>query len=238
MHAQGIIHRDIKPDNCLVTADNVLKIVDFGVSEMFEKDTAMNTAKSAGSPAFMPPELCVAKHGQVSGRMADIWSMGVTLYCLRLGRIPFEKKSIIDLFESIRSDSLEVPAEVDEPFRDLVSRLLEKDPSKRITMDEVREHPWVTKGGTDPLLSKEENTSDLIEPPTKEELDAAITGNMGRLLVVVCLSWYFCFRAHLPRMGLERLFFALQTPHLTFSPTAYLVDPARPSGHVLTSPLR
>lgn len=191
VHAQGIIHRDIKPDNCLVTADDVLKFVDFGVSEMFEKESAMNTAKSAGSPAFMPPELCVAKHGEVSGRMADIWSMGVTLYCLRFGRIPFEKTSVIDLYDSIRQDKTDIPSDCDTNLNDLLSRILEKDPSKRITMDEIRDHPWVTKDGADPLLSKEENTADLIEPPTEAELDAAITGNMGRLLIVVCALFHF-----------------------------------------------
>lgn len=104
MHAQGIVHRDIKPDNCLINEDDVLKIVDFGVSEMFEKQSDMTTAKSAGSPAFMPPELCVAKHGNVSGRAADIWSMGVTLYCLRYGRIPFEKTHLLDMYQAIRTD--------------------------------------------------------------------------------------------------------------------------------------
>ncbi|KAK5282310.1 hypothetical protein LTR16_005866, partial [Cryomyces antarcticus] len=128
LHAQGVVHRDIKPDNCLITEDDVLKIVDFGVSEMFEKKSDMATTKSAGSPAFMPPELCVAKHGQVSGRAADIWSMGATLYCLRYGRIPFEKTSVLEMYESIRTDELEVEDETNEDFYDLIHQLLEKDP--------------------------------------------------------------------------------------------------------------
>jgi [calcium/calmodulin-dependent protein kinase] kinase len=185
VHAQGIIHRDIKPDNCLITDDDALKIVDFGVSEMFEKDSDMNTAKSAGSPAFMPPELCVAKHGEVSGRACDIWSMGVTLYCLRFGRIPFEKTGMLDLYESIKHDDFSIGSNVGDDFLDLMKRVMEKDPDKRIRMEELREHPWVTKQGTDPLLPREENVANLIEPPTEEELNHAITGNVGRLLVVM-----------------------------------------------------
>jgi [calcium/calmodulin-dependent protein kinase] kinase len=138
LHAQGIIHRDIKPDNCLITHDDILKIVDFGVSEMFEKESTMHTAKSAGSPAFMPPELCVAKHGPVSGKAVDIWSMGVTLYCLRYGRIPFEKSGMLELYEAIKSDEPELEGEQDKDFEDLMRRLLEKDPDKRITMSELR----------------------------------------------------------------------------------------------------
>lgn len=138
LHAQGIIHRDIKPDNCLITHDDILKIVDFGVSEMFEKESDMHTAKSAGSPAFMPPELCVVKHGPVSGKAADIWSMGVTLYCLRYGRIPFEKSGMLELYESIKSDEVDLEDEKDDKFADLMLRLLEKDPDKRITMAQLR----------------------------------------------------------------------------------------------------
>jgi [calcium/calmodulin-dependent protein kinase] kinase len=98
----------------------------------------MATAKSAGSPAFMPPELCVAKHGQVSGRAADIWSMGVTLYCLRYGHIPFEKGSMLELYESIREDQVPLQEENDAKFADLMRRMLDKDPEKRITMEELR----------------------------------------------------------------------------------------------------
>lgn len=147
MHAQGIIHRDIKPDNCLVTEEDVLKIVDFGVSEMFDKEGEMKTAKSAGSPAFMPPELCVAKHGHVSGRAADIWSMGCTLYCLLFGRIPFEKTGMIELYQSIRTDELEFDSECNPELKELLHQLMEKDPQKRITMEEIRVGsftPWLS----------------------------------------------------------------------------------------------
>ncbi|KAI6842696.1 Pkinase-domain-containing protein [Hortaea werneckii] len=185
LHAQGIIHRDIKPDNCLITADDVLKIVDFGVSEMFEKESEMHVSKSAGSPAFMPPELCVAKHGHVSGRAADIWSMGVTLHCLRYGHIPFEKPGMLELYQSIREDPLPLQEEPDPNFQDLMARIFDKNPQTRITMKELRNQPWVTKNGTDPLLSAEENCSDIIAPPTQSEIDHAVTGNMGHLMVVM-----------------------------------------------------
>lgn len=116
----------------------MLKIVDFGVSEMFDKDGEMKTAKSAGSPAFMPPELCVAKHGHVSGRAADIWSMGCTLYCLRFGRIPFEKHGMIELYQAIRMDEVEFDSDCNEDLKNLLRRLLEKDPKKRINIEELR----------------------------------------------------------------------------------------------------
>jgi [calcium/calmodulin-dependent protein kinase] kinase len=133
-----VVHRDIKPDNLLLTEDDVLKISDFGVSEMFDKPDDMRTTKSAGSPAFLPPELCVAKHGEVSGKAADIWSMGVSLYCLRYGRIPFEQTGILDMYEAIKNDPVHLPPDEDPEFVDLINRILEKDPAKRITMAELR----------------------------------------------------------------------------------------------------
>ncbi|KAE8446121.1 hypothetical protein EG329_012492 [Mollisiaceae sp. DMI_Dod_QoI] len=184
-HAQGVVHRDIKPDNLLLTEDDVLKIVDFGVSEMFEKSSNMMTAKSAGSPAFLPPELCVTKHGNVSGKAADIWSMGISLYCLRFGHIPFERSGVLELYECIKTDEPKIDAEDEPEFCDLIRKLLEKDPTKRITMAEIREHPWVTKNGTDPLLSAEENTADLVEPPSEIEVNHAITAKMRNLIVMM-----------------------------------------------------
>jgi [calcium/calmodulin-dependent protein kinase] kinase len=134
----------------------VLKIVDFGVSEMFDKEGEMKTAKSAGSPAFMPPELCVAKHGHVSGKAADIWSVGCTLYCLLFGRIPFEQHGMIELYQSIRNDPLGFDSECNPELKELLQRLMEKDPQKRITMEEIRV-------GRDHLLRK--LTADLLGTP-------------------------------------------------------------------------
>ncbi|KAF7957937.1 hypothetical protein EAE96_003504 [Botrytis aclada] len=185
LHAQGVVHRDIKPDNLLLTEDDVLKVVDFGVSEMFEKASDMMTAKSTGSPAFLPPELCVTKHGDVSGRAADIWSMGISLYCLRFGHIPFERTGVLELYEAIKSDELDYEPSTDPQFVDLMRRILEKDPKKRIIMDEIREHPWVTNNGTDPLLPKEENIANLVEPPSEIEVNHAITAKMRGLLAVM-----------------------------------------------------
>ena len=146
LHAQGVVHRDIKPDNLLLTDDDVLKIVDFGVSEMFEKASEMRTAKSAGSPAFLPPELCVVKHGDVSGKAADIWSMGVTLHCLRFGHIPFEKPGVLELYESIKNDKFDIdPSNCSPDFCDLMLKLLEKDPAKRIKMPQIRVNVDITK---------------------------------------------------------------------------------------------
>ncbi|KAF7907197.1 uncharacterized protein EAF01_004784 [Botrytis porri] len=185
LHAQGVVHRDIKPDNLLLTEDDVLKVVDFGVSEMFEKASDMMTAKSTGSPAFLPPELCVTKHGDVSGRAADIWSMGISLYCLRFGHIPFERTGVLELYEAIKNDELDYEPSTDPQFVDLMKRVLEKDPRKRITMDEIREHSWVTNNGTDPLLPKEENIANLVEPPSEIEVNHAITAKMRGLLAVM-----------------------------------------------------
>ncbi|KAH6654319.1 kinase-like domain-containing protein [Truncatella angustata] len=185
LHAQGIIHRDIKPDNLLLTEDDCLKIVDFGVSEMFEKSADMRTAKSAGSPAFLPPELCMAKHGDISGKAADIWSMGVSLYCLKYGKLPFHQHNVLEMYESIRTQELTLPPDEDADFVDLLKRMLTKDPEQRICMSGVRNHPWVTRDGEDPLLSESENITELVEPPNELELNHALTRKMSNMMTVM-----------------------------------------------------
>lgn len=99
----------------------------------------MMTSKSAGSPAFLPPELCQAKHGDVSGKAADIWSMGVSLYCLKYGRLPFRRDNVLDMYEAIRTEEIQIPREdEDENFVDLITKILDKNCETRLTLREIR----------------------------------------------------------------------------------------------------
>ncbi|KAF9574891.1 hypothetical protein EC968_005131 [Mortierella alpina] len=183
LHEHDIIHRDIKPDNLLRSEDGTVKIVDFGVSEMFNKKGDDMTKKSAGSPAFMAPELCRHDHGEVSGRATDIWSMGVTLYCIRYGYLPYVSESVLEMHKVIREEEYTIPPENDQRFVNLIKKLLEKDPQKRITIEQLRNDPWLTNDGKEPLISKEENTANAVTEVTEEDLRGAIQ-KIGGLVTV------------------------------------------------------
>ncbi|KAG9061710.1 hypothetical protein KI688_006859 [Linnemannia hyalina] len=173
LHEHDIVHRDIKPDNLLRSADGTLKIVDFGVSEMFTKKGDDTIKKSAGSPAFMAPELC-RSHGEVSGKPTDLWSMGITLFCIRYGRLPFKSGTSLELQKMINENEPDLGDEQDPRFRTTITKLLEKDPSKRITLDELRNDPWLTDDGLVPLISKDENTQNAVLEVTEDDLRGAV----------------------------------------------------------------
>lgn len=203
LHYQGIIHRDIKPANLLWTADYRVKISDFGVSylgrpiredekgeENYEAnaanlDEAIELAKTVGTPFFYAPELCdpelfdTEKNPErplITGQI-DVWALGVTLYGMVYGRLPFVDVNEFVMYERIareevfiprtrlrgvetsdtasmnsnkRSDDVLVYEEVDDALGDLLKRLLHKQPGKRITLKEVKHHPWVLRGIPDP----------------------------------------------------------------------------------------
>ncbi|RKP02064.1 hypothetical protein CXG81DRAFT_11257, partial [Caulochytrium protostelioides] len=185
IHEHEIAHRDIKPDNLLVSRDGRLKIADFGVSEIFIKGHD-RLVKSAGSPAFFSPELTRPYHGDVSSIAADMWAMGVTLYCMLKGRLPFEGESILDLYEAIQTKEPDY-SDLSEGVVDLLKQLLIKDPARRIHMDDVRVHPWVDLGPTGdapPLPTKEENLIGLVTVITDDDMRLAVR-NIKTLLVVM-----------------------------------------------------
>ncbi|KAJ3331999.1 hypothetical protein HDU76_001615 [Blyttiomyces sp. JEL0837] len=153
-----------------------LKIVDFGVSEMFSSGND-KSKNSAGSPAFFAPEMCAVHHGELSARATDIWAMGVTLFCLLYGFVPFKGESIIKLYESIQFSPIPFPADSSKNLtlaNSLLERILDKIPETRIHMDDLRIHPWVTKNGQNPLISKEENFVGLVTGVTEEDVANAV----------------------------------------------------------------
>ncbi|ABN64428.2 serine/threonine-protein kinase [Scheffersomyces stipitis CBS 6054] len=167
-----IIHRDLKPSNLLINSDNTIKISDFGVSLILENNAndAKELGKTMGTPAFFAPELCQfvnnrysmitnANHSgnkvQIDHRI-DIWSLGVTLYCLMFNNLPFNGSNEFEMFQSIVKEELKFPvlkhssrtteADIREVklLKDLLRRLLEKDPQRRISIEQVKNHDFTT----------------------------------------------------------------------------------------------
>ncbi|ORY12230.1 hypothetical protein BCR34DRAFT_482943 [Clohesyomyces aquaticus] len=235
LHYQGVIHRDIKPANLLQTKEHRIKISDFGVSylgrqthddsgdqsesDYQDADEAIELAKTVGTPAFYAPELCRtdldADTPPVTGKI-DIFALGVTLYCLIYGRVPFHDNNTFALMKTITDTEAYLPRyrlkavseksgsrpnshgrmyqsmtthtraahdldyeEVDENLRDLLQKLLIKDPRKRISIKEIKRHPWLTQGidnfnswveETDPGRSSHGRKIEV----SKDELDKAV----------------------------------------------------------------
>lgn len=138
-----VIHRDIKPDNILLDGEGNIKVSDFGSSQTMRNpdDTFTNTP---GTPAFLSPEQCGGTK-EFLGKPLDIWAMGVTLYYMLCNRPPFVARRLGDLYESIKSEEVSLSQEISPELKDLITRLLEKNPLKRIQLPELKEHPWMRR---------------------------------------------------------------------------------------------
>lgn len=142
IHGLGIVHRDLKPENILLDHQGHLKIVDFGLSRYVRRDGLVETA--CGSPCYASPE-CVTGE-PYNGKANDVWSVGVVLFAMVTGRLPWTKRKEGRLFEQIRKGEYVVPEHVSNMCRDLIQRMLTVDWEKRITMDQAMEHKWFEGG--------------------------------------------------------------------------------------------
>lgn len=139
-HRNMVVHRDLKPENLLLDSRANVKIADFGLSNVMRDGHFLKT--SCGSPNYAAPEV-------ISGRLyagpeVDVWSCGVILYALLCGSLPFDDENIPNLFKKIKGGIYTLPSHLSPGARDLIPRMLLVDPLKRITIPEIRQHPWFT----------------------------------------------------------------------------------------------
>ena len=151
-HSQQILHRDIKLDNILLGASGEAKICDFGVSLVMEEGRLAKD--QLGTPAYMAPELL---HGKgYSGFGSDIWNLGVTLYIMLTGKIPFNSEDIGELQSIILEGRFEFPEEpeLSAEVKDLISSILVVDPQARIKLPEIKKHRWFGPGTFEKLYTE------------------------------------------------------------------------------------
>ena len=139
-HQFNIAHRDLKPENLLLDVNKNIKVADFGLAAYGANDVLLNTF--CGSPHYAAPEVI---SGQVyNGSCSDTWSCGIILHALLVGKLPFESEDCQVLKQQILRAEFRMPRDTDPLARDLVSRMLEKDVTKRITIPEILKHPFFT----------------------------------------------------------------------------------------------
>ena len=144
LHSLGIVHRDLKPENLLLTSEHLLKIIDFGLSNYFKEGQKNLLSTPCGSPCYASPEMVAGK--KYNGFKIDIWSTGVILYAMLCGYLPFEDKDNDILFEKILECKLIFPKYISKNAKDLIKKILVTDPDKRITIPEIKRHPFYLSG--------------------------------------------------------------------------------------------
>lgn len=137
-HRHKIVHRDLKPENLLIDADKNVKIADFGLSNIMSDGNFLKT--SCGSPNYAAPEVISGK--LYAGPEVDVWSCGVILYVLLVGRLPFDDEYIPALFKKIAGGNFHVPSYIAPGVNRLIRSMLQVHPVHRITIPEIRQNPW------------------------------------------------------------------------------------------------
>ena len=162
MHDQNIVHRDIKLENILIDLNNNIKICDFGIGRVLSSPD-QSLFDQCGTPMYIAPEILLcSKEKGYKGFPVDIWSSGIVLYILLSGTLPFSFKNSSSSLNSSNESQIDEdnnnsedlqysiinkePKEIEnisEEGKDLLNKLLEKNPEKRITIEEILQHPWM-----------------------------------------------------------------------------------------------
>ncbi|KAJ2482186.1 Serine/threonine-protein kinase [Coemansia sp. RSA 2131] len=174
-HHNSIVHRDLKIENILISANGNIKLIDFGLSNLYSPRAQLSTF--CGSLYFAAPELLNAQ--PYTGPEVDLWSFGVVLYVLVCGKVPFDDQSMPALHAKIKRGHVEYPAWLTPECRHLLSRLLVVSPLRRATMGEVVRHPWMCKGYDRPLANHLPTRTPLVSP---NQIDQDVVREMAQYI--------------------------------------------------------
>ncbi|KAI8577803.1 hypothetical protein K450DRAFT_250077 [Umbelopsis ramanniana AG] len=159
-HRNSIVHRDLKIENILLTRDENIKIIDFGLSNLYSPKSMLSTF--CGSLYFAAPELLQAT--KYTGPEVDVWSFGVVLFVLVTGRVPFDDTSMPALHAKIKSGVVEYPDHMSRDCVDLLKSILVVDSKKRATIAQIAAHPWMNKRYEVPITNELPRRSPLAVP--------------------------------------------------------------------------
>ncbi len=169
IHKKKIVHRDLKPENILLTRNNsILKIIDFGLANSYKKNNTSNKninninnenenillKTACGSPCYAAPEMVLGK--KYYGLNVDIWSSGIILYAMVCGFLPFEDDDNESIYRKIILGKFDIPDKLSLNCKDLICKILEGNPKKRIKIDDIKKHPF--------LKNCEERFNRIISP--------------------------------------------------------------------------
>jgi serine/threonine protein kinase len=138
-HSHGISHRDLKPENILISKFPHLKVSDMGLCGVISHDEMMSTF--CGSPCYCAPE-CLARR-QYDGRLSDVWSLGVVLFAMVTGSVPWTVANTSAMLRQVLSANYTIPAHVSPKCRDLIQKMIVCDPAQRVSVERVLAHPWM-----------------------------------------------------------------------------------------------
>ena len=153
IHSRNILHRDIKLDNILIDSEGGVKICDFGVSKIINKEATI--FDQCGTPAYIAPEI-ITEVGY-KGFYVDHWSLGVLLYAMLCGTVPFKAGNMPDLHVLIKKGKFSFPVELSEEAKNMINRLMKANPEERLSIPEILTHPWMHKDEVETLKDPEDN---------------------------------------------------------------------------------
>ena len=175
-HSHGVAHRDIKPQNILITKFPNIKLSDFGLCGYVVPDTLMKTV--CGTPSYTAPE--IIKNQEYDGCMADIWSLGVLLYELVTGIHPWSSNNLPQMHRQITNAQYTIPGTVSPACCDLINSLLRPRPLSRPTTSQILKFPWLKLGKTNHSISSmKHNQSNLpsLTPDNMAEFSVLMERN-------------------------------------------------------------